>query len=116
MADAYGGAIDAGNNDVGDVFGGVHLARCANQQLLAIALDIPSTDVGIVALQRRDQVIEGEFVGGQALELGRDQVLLGMATDAVDLGHPGHVAQLRLDDPVLDDAQIGLGVGRTVVL
>lgn len=72
----------------------------ADQQLLAIALDVAGADVGVVAFQRRDQVVEGELVGRQALGLRRNQVLLGMATDAVDLGHPGYIAQLRLDDPV----------------
>ncbi|MNM79937.1 hypothetical protein D3C81_918850 [compost metagenome] len=116
MADADWRAIDTGDDDIGDVLGRRHLAWRANQQLLAIALDVAGADVGVVAFQRRDQVVEGEFVGRQALGLRRNQVLLGMAADAVDLGHPGHVAQLRLDDPVLDHPQVGRGVGRAVFL
>ncbi|EJT83311.1 hypothetical protein PPS11_36920 [Pseudomonas putida S11] len=84
MADADWRAIDTGDDDIGDVLGRRHLAWRANQQLLAIALDVAGADVGVVALQRRDQVVEGEFVGRQALGLRRNQVLLGMAANAVD--------------------------------
>ena len=38
-------------------------------------------------------------------------VLLGEATDRVDFGDTRHVAQLRLDDPVLDFAQVGRRIG-----
>ena len=116
MADADRRAVDAGNNDVGNVFGRGHLARRANQQLLAIALDIASANVGVIALQRCNQVVEGELVGRQAFGLWCNKVLLGMATDAVDLGHTRHIAQLRLDDPVLNHPQVGWGVRCTVFL
>ncbi|MNP42960.1 hypothetical protein D3C76_1367530 [compost metagenome] len=92
------------------------MPRRTNQQLLAVALDVACTDVGIVAFQGADQVIEGQLIGGQALEIRGNQVLLGMPANAVDLGHPWHVAQLRLDDPVLDHPQVGGAVRRTVVL
>jgi len=123
-ADFHGGnvlhpdrrAVDVGHDDVGDVFGARHLPRRTDQQLLAAALDVTGADVGVVALQRRDQIGEREFVRSEAFWVRRNLIFLGETTDGVDLGDTRHVAQLRLDDPVLNHPQIGRCVGRAVIL
>ena len=108
-------AVRGGDDNVGDVVDRRHLARRADQQLFAAALDIAGADVGVVALQRRDQIVEGQVVSGQALGVWRNLIFLGEAADGIDLGHAWHVAQLRFDDPVLDHPQVGGGVRRTVL-
>jgi hypothetical protein len=84
--------------------------------LFAPTFDIAGTDVGVIALERLDQVLQRQAVGHQAVRDGRHQEFLDVAADAVDLGHPRYGAQLRLDDPVLDLAQIHGRVGRAVGL
>ncbi|MNI53732.1 hypothetical protein D3C73_1085840 [compost metagenome] len=116
ISDADRRAVDVGHDDVGDVFDACHLPRCTDQQLLAAALDVTSANVGIVALQCRHQVGEGQFVGGEFFRVRGNLVLLGKPTDGVDLGHARYVAQLRLDDPVLDHPQISRRVRRAVLL
>ena len=116
VADADRCAANAADDDIGDVIDSAHLARCTDQQLLATALDVAGANVAVVAFQGSQQIIQGQLVGSQALGIGRNLVLLGVAANGVDFGNPGHVAQLRLDDPVLDHPQVGRGVGRTVFL
>ncbi|MNJ59365.1 hypothetical protein D3C77_550470 [compost metagenome] len=84
--------------------------------MLAAAFHIAGADVGIVAFQGRNQIVEGQFIGGQTLGVRCNQVLVGIAADGVDLGHTRHVAQLRLDDPILDYAQVRGCVGRAIFL
>ncbi|MNO66472.1 hypothetical protein D3C76_572610 [compost metagenome] len=114
VADANRCTIHTGDHDVGDVFDVADLARCTNEQLLTITLDVTGAYVGVVAFQRGYQIIQGQLVGSQALRIRRNQELLGKATDGIDLCHARYVAQLRLDDPVLDYPQVGGRVGRTV--
>ncbi|MOA13051.1 hypothetical protein D3C78_1330820 [compost metagenome] len=88
----------------------------ANQQLFAATLDVTGTDVGVVALQGGQQVTQGQLVGRQALGVGGNLVFLGEATNGVDLRHPTNIAQLWLDDPVLDFPQVGGRIRATVRL
>ncbi len=92
------------------------MSRRTNQQLLTAALDVPGADVGVITLKRRDQVGEGQLVRRQPFQIRSDLVFLGKAADGVDLGHTRDVAQLRLDDPVLNHPQIRRCVGATVIL
>ena len=63
--------------------------------------------LALLSRQRRHQVAEGEAVGEQFVGMRRDVILLHEAADGVDLNDAGHVAQLRLDDPILHRAQVG---------
>ncbi|MNJ21356.1 hypothetical protein D3C77_157060 [compost metagenome] len=109
-------AVDVGQDDIGDVIDAGQLPRCANQQLLAATLDVAGTDVGVVALKCGEQVAQGQLIGRQPFGVWRNLILLGETTDGVDLRHPTHIAQLRLDDPVLDLAQVGRRVGAAIGL
>ena len=84
-----------------------HLARCSDQELLAVALDVAGTDVAVVGRHRARDVLEGETQRDQARRVGGDVDLPGEPALGVDLGDPGHVAQLRADHPVLQRAQVG---------
>ena len=116
MADPNGGPVDVANDNVGDVRCSGDLTGSPNQQLLATALDITGTNVGIVAFKRSDQVSQGELISGQTLGVRGDLVFLREATDGVDLGHAWNIAQLRFDDPILDYPQVGGRVWRAVLL
>ena len=83
------------------------LSRHAHQHLLAALLDVAGADVGVAALQRIDQVIETEVECDQPGQIGSDLHLPGIAADRVDLDDSRHRAELRLDHPVLQGAQVG---------
>jgi hypothetical protein len=107
-------ALRVAEDHVADVLGRLHLARRADQVLFAALLDVARAHVGVVAVERGHDVGHREAVREQLGGIGRDLELLGIAADGVDLGHARHVAQLRLDDPVLDLAQVGRRVGLAV--
>ena len=65
IADADRDALLTADDDVADVFDSGDLTWCANQILLAALFDIASADVGIVALDRADQVLQCQAVGDQ---------------------------------------------------
>ncbi|MNN58665.1 hypothetical protein D3C81_1737220 [compost metagenome] len=84
--------------------------------MLTIAFDVARTDVGVVSLQAADQVAQCQPVGCKALGVGGNLVFLGEAADGIDFRHPRYIAQLWLDDPVLDHPQIGGRIGTAIVL
>ena len=108
--------LTATHNDVADVFDVGDLAGRTDQILLAALFDITGAHVAVVALDRADQILQCQAVSNQLVGQGRDLKFLGVTADGVDLGHAGHIAQLRFDDPVLDLAQVGGGVGRAIGL
>ena len=99
-------ALCRAHDDFANIGNTPHLSRCADQILLALAFDIAGTHIGVVALQRCDDIGQREAIGRQLLRLGRHQIFLGEAANGIDLSHSRHIAQLGLDDPVLDLAQI----------
>ena len=109
-------ALPAADNDIADVVDVGDLARRADQILFAALFDVAGADIGIVALDGGDQILQRQALGHQFVGQGRNLELLGVAADGVDLGHTGHIAQLRLDDPVLDLTQIGRCVRCAVCL
>ncbi len=98
-------ATSSSHDDVRDVLQRAHLPWHTDQVLLAVALDVAGTDIGIVSLERLGHIGEREVVGKQPRRIRRDMKLLGVAADAVDFGDSGHLTQLRTYDPVLNRAQ-----------
>ena len=111
VLDAHGHAVGAAENHVANVLQGFHLARCTDEVLLAALFDVARAHVAVVAIQSGYYVLQRHAQRSQALGDGRDLVFLGEAADGVDFRHARNVAQLWLDDPVLDLAQVGRGVG-----
>ena len=107
VADADRHAAPRADDDVADFVDVCDLARRADEVLLAVALDVAGADVGVVARQRRHHVAESEPVGHQPRRIGQHVELPLEAADRVDLDDARNGAQLRLDDPVLDGAQVG---------
>ena len=54
-----------------------------------------------------DDLVEGQLVLDRAVGVDADLILLLEAAPGVDLGRARHRAQLGLDDPVVDGAQLG---------
>ncbi len=103
-----------GYDDGPQVLDGLSLARDADQILFAEALDIPRADIGVVGVQRLDNLGHGHAVGGETVGVWSDVILPFEPTDGVDLGHTRRVAKLGPDHPVLKRAQILGGVGFAV--
>ena len=116
VAHPHRNAIDAGDDDIADVVDRRGLARRAHQVLLAFALDVAGADIAVVALERAHDVDQFQPVRRQRRRVRGHQVFLVEAADGVDVGDARHRAQLRLDDPVLDLAQVGRRVGRAIRL
>ena len=107
-------AARAAEDDIANVLQRLDLPRCPDQVLFAALFDVTRTHVAVVSIQRRHDVLQGDAQRGQSLGYRRDLVFLGIAANRVDLRHAGHVAQLRLDDPVLNLAQVGGRVGHAI--
>ena len=82
-----------------------HLARRADEVLLAIALDVAGADIGVVGRNCGHQIAESEPVSHQLPGVRQNVELALKTADGVDFDHAGNVAKLRLDDPVLNGPQ-----------
>ena len=103
------------HDDVAHVVHARHLSGRPDQVLLAAPLDVARAHVRVVALERFDHVLQAQASARLRGSGKARPVLLLEAADGVDLGDAGHVAELRLDDPVLDLAQVGGRVGGSAI-
>src|SRR5574343_226267 len=87
-----------------------------SQILIAALLDITGADVAVVAVDGDYHVLKCQAVGSQLFRAGCYLILFGKATNRVDFSHACHVAQLRLDDPILYFAQISRCIGSAIRL
>ena len=110
----YRHAARTAEDNVANVLQGLDLPRRTDQVLFAALLDIARTHVAVVAIQCRHDVLQGNAERSQASGYRCDLILLGITANRVDFSHTGHVAQLRLDDPILNLAQVCCRVGHAV--
>ena len=82
-------------------------ADALDQGRLAGLVDRAAADVGVVALQRFDDVRQREPARRQRHRIDDDLELLLVAAPRVDLGDARHGDELRADDPVLHRSQLG---------
>ena len=75
-------------------------AGSADDQLLAIALDVPAAGVLVRAFERANDVLDRQPDRLQALRIDHHLVLLVLAAEAVHLDDAGDGAELRTDVPV----------------
>jgi hypothetical protein len=109
-------AVEGADGDVADVVERERLPGGADEVLLTVALDVTSADVGVVRFERFHEVAETHVVGDEAVGARRDQVLLLGPADGVHLDDSGNGAELGLDDPILNRAQIHRRVGLPVLV
>jgi hypothetical protein len=98
------------DNNSPDVVGRGQQADAADGVLLRTLRHIAAASVGVAAAQRIQQVLEGELVGAQLVEIGLHLVLLDEAAHGHHVGHARHLAQGAFDHPVLQGAQLGGGL------
>ena len=103
-------AVPRSDHDFLDLIDVADLSRRANEILLAVALDVAGAHVRIIGRQRRHDVAEAKLVGHELCGIGQHMKLLLETADGVDLAEARHSPQLRPDDPVLNRAQVALGV------
>ena len=102
------------DDDLADFFDIPHLARGADQILLAAVLDVPCAHVRVVLAEGCHDILEGEPVPDELGGIRCYVELLDVATDRVDVGHARDVSQLRADDPILNGSKVGRRIGRAV--
>src|SRR3546814_256385 len=83
------------------------LSGNTNKDLLSAALDIARAAVGIVAFQGVDHIGKRQAKRRKLHRIGGHMILPFIATDRIDLGHPGYRAQLRPHHPVRKGTQVG---------
>src|SRR3990167_2376849 len=116
VAHAHRNTIGTAQDHVANVFQRFDLTGRANEVLLAALFDIARAHVAVIAVQRSDYILQCHAQGCQSFWDGCNLVLLGKATNGVDLGHAWNISQLWLDDPVLNLAQVCRGIGGAVRL
>ena len=102
----HGGSISRGDHDVSDLLNRADAGDAPDDAGLARTGDLASTDVGVVALERLDQVAQREVELDERRGVGHNVELPLQASPGVDLGHAGDLPQLRLDDPVVQGPQV----------
>ena len=70
-------------------------------------LMLPPPTLRLFCSSGLDDLVERQAVLDQPVGIDADLILLLVAAPTVDLGRAGHGAQRRLDDPVVDRAQLG---------
>ena len=98
-------AVVRRDDDVGDFLDVRGQAQAMHQQRLPAAHHLAAAHVLVVRLQRLKELFERQAVFHQPLRLGDDVELLLESAPGVDFRHAAHLAQLRLDHPILDLAQ-----------
>ena len=95
-----------GDHDVADLLEVADPADAVDQQRLAGGDHLAAADVGVVLLQGGADLAQGQAVLDQPFRGDDDVVLALQAAPGVDLGDAGNLAQLRLDHPVVQGAQL----------
>src|SRR5262249_48537976 len=94
------------DDDAAQVVDGPAQGNAVNQVDLAGAGQVAAADTDVIRLQRVHDLLERDAVLEQPQRVDAHLVLLLQAAPAVDLGDARHGRQGRLDDPVLDRAQL----------
>ena len=94
-------------DDLGDLLHRRRPADAMDDQRVAVLPQHAPADVFVVRLDRVEDAVEGqaEFLNFFGVEFDLDLPLV--PAPGVHLGHAGHLAELRPDDPVVDGPQFG---------
>ena len=94
------------HNDVADVVNRPHEAFATNETCHVVFLDIRTTGIAIVAVQRLINLIDRHLHGFQPLGVERHLILFDASAKGVDFYNTGNHGELSLHDPVLDSTQL----------
>ena len=109
IPDPHGNAIVGGDDDARDLLDVGGEPQPMHQQRFPAPHHLPAAHVLVVRLKGLEQLFKRETVFDKPLRLGDDMILLLESPPGVDLRHPAHLPQLRLDHPVLHFTQFGEG-------
>ncbi len=93
-------------HDVLDLFDAGHAAQAMHKPRFAPRDDLPATDVVVVLLQRLKDIPERQAILEKSVGGHDDMKLLLFAAPRVHLRNTRHLAQLRLDDPIVKRAKL----------
>ena len=101
-----GAVVVDGQHGVGDVLGVLELGLAADDDLLAVALDVAAAHVGVVLLEGGQHLAQRQLEPRHLPRVEHHLVLLDLAPHRVDLDDAGDGAQPVGDDPVEQRAQL----------
>ena len=104
-------ALARGDNGAGEFVGVAHTPVRANGKPFTVAVDDTRAGAGVIALQRRCKILQREAHRRHTLDVGNDEIFLGVAAKGVDASQTRRALELRRDDPVLHGPQVGRLVG-----
>ena len=117
VPDPHRDAVLAGlDQHVADLLEALDPALAADQQLLTGTDEVAAAGGRVVALERDEELAQGDVQGAQPIGQDLDLVGLELSAEGVDLDHAGHASDLVGDEPVEDHPQLhrrvtGFGVG-----
>jgi hypothetical protein len=95
------------NVDIFDLFYRHRASKAVNEGGFAGLRQDAATDVEVVVVDGLDYLVEGEVQNVKTIRVDANEVLLLIAAPAVDLSGPRGCAQSRLENPILERAQLG---------
>ena len=106
IADQHRGPVARRHHDAPDVVGRAQQADAADRVLLRALGDVAAAGIGVAASERVEEILEGQLVGAQLVEVRLHLVLLDEPAHADDVGNARNLPQAALDHPVLQRAQV----------
>jgi hypothetical protein len=101
-----GPVVVGGHDGVGDVVDAAELRVAADDERLAVFLDVAGAERAVVALEHLVDLRQRQLVLGELLGIDDDLVLLGLAAHGVDLDDAGDRAQPVGHHPVEQRPQL----------
>src|SRR5439155_25109243 len=92
--------------DVADIVRRSQQTEAADEILLRPLLHLAAANVGVAAAQRGVNLLQAQSVVAQASQVGIHFVGFYQTADAHDVGDAGNHAQVALDHPVFERAQV----------
>ena len=109
VAYQYRRAVFAGHHNPANVVRRAQQADTANSVLLRALSYVAATRIRVAAPQRVEQVLKGELVSPQFVQIRLHLVLLDKASHGHHVRYAGHLPQRAFNDPVFQGSQLGGG-------
>ena len=110
------GAIETAEENGAEVLDSGGEADGTDDVFLVVLFDVLSADVEVVGFEGVDDIGDGEGIAFEGEGIDLDVKLFFVAADAEDFGDAGDVLEVEFNDPILNGAQLGEGIGSGGVL
>ncbi len=114
--DGDGGAVEAAEEDGAEVLDSGGEADGTDDVFFVVLFDVLSADVEVVGFEGVDDIVDGEGIAFEGEGVDLDVELFFVAADAEDFGDAGDVLEVEFNNPILNGAQLGEGIGAGGVL